>query len=147
MRIARGILMVAVAGCSSSSATAPDAAQPSVGQFVLSRLTILDPGDLHAFDLTGDGVPDNALGILAADYSNLFDLAILSGEIILVEASDLPTPPINGPMTIAIYSGQDEDLPANPGDNFTGSEHFYIHPASLDANGRPIITGSGQIAN
>jgi hypothetical protein len=136
-RLVAVIGLVACAG----DAGAPDPTPHQLtAHFVLSELSILDTDSPLVIDVDGDGTPDNQLGILAADWSSLFETAIQSGATIIgVQIGDLDSASDDTYIELGVVTGLDEDIPADPGDNFTGSEHFYIAPGSLDGNGRPLI--------
>lgn len=146
MRGACVLVLGVVAGCSGDN-TATDAARAVTVQAVISDLTILEADDPRAFDLDHDDTPDNQLGVLAADWSGFFNLLVLTGRmIVLAELTDVDSAVDDSSIELRIYAGQDEDLPANPADDRTGSEHFYIAPGSLDASGVPLLRVPSGVA-
>jgi len=87
-------------------------------------------------DIDGDpsSTPDNALGQIMASLATIggadpqaaVDVTVANGEMLQlldVQTNDLVTATGVG---VAIFIGEDGDVPANPADNFSGSETFKI---------------------
>ncbi len=90
-------------------------------------------------DIDGDPLmrPDNALGQVLATLSSMgadpqaaIDGFVADGELLEifdVQATDLVTASDVG---VSVFLGNDGDVPANPADNFSGSEMFVIEPGT-----------------
>lgn len=107
-------------------------------------------------DFTGDGVVDNQIAALVGSLGGMagYDLPTLNATlaeslaggsfIILFEYLGLAADAADTDwFEVNFFLGTDMDDPEDPTDNFSGTEDFYIMPASLDENGDPVITFGG----
>jgi hypothetical protein len=144
----------AAAGAPDAAANDPDAGPPDAAP--QPDAGVVDPGGDHyqyvannidvptnsseaaalGQDIDGDpsAMPDNALGQIMASLASIggadpqaaVNLTVANGEMLQlldVQASDLVTASGIG---VSIFIGEDGDMPANPADNFSGSEMFNI---------------------
>ena len=75
------------------------------------------------------------------------DVQITDGNIILLLSMlglDDPTGASDSDFRIAWLTGQDADVPADPSDNFSGSETFLVAPDAL-LDGAPRTTVQSRV--
>jgi len=107
-------------------------------------------------DFTGDGVFDNQISALVAQLGPMLQMSLddlnatvaesLAGGdfIILFEYFGLAADAADTAyFDVNFFLGADEDDPADPTDNFSGTETFLIVPDSLKPDGTPLITFAG----
>jgi hypothetical protein len=98
----------------------------------------------EAFDLNGDGTPDNRLGSVAGVANPGLQDSLDSGEFRLVsELRRLSDPTLvnDDSLDLVAYPGVDLDDPVDPTDDFSGFEPFYFDPVSVtwDCEPRSMI--------
>jgi len=151
MRLGAVVASVAlsVAGCGGAAATPADASvlpaedaaseaatgcQPQFGRsYVVDHFEVMAPGE--GLDLTGDGVPDNALGALGAVLNPSLDQAIAAGfKVYLWDVTGWSEPPTpdDPDIGLAFYNAQDADVPVDPTNNYGGEGRFVASAEQFD---------------
>jgi hypothetical protein len=99
-------------------------------------------------DPDGDGVLDNAIADLGSPMSAVVAMAVntaFAGTLddgifrLLLHFPRLDDAPgvADGEVAVMTCRGRDRDIPADPLDDFSGDEAFYVHADSLDPCGEP----------
>ena len=128
-----------------ADAAPADAADPGcaleAGRTYIVAEAVLEPSTV-GFDLGGDGVVDNALGLVPASVrqsvNDGFAEAILGGGFPALVHMVGWTEPLTSPQTlrIQIFSGRDADQ--DPTTNLTGQGEFFVGLGEFDVNCRAI---------
>jgi hypothetical protein len=118
---------------------APPVCDPQFGHsYVVDKLELLEQG--QGADLTGDGVPDNQLGILASLANPGWVDSITNGYSIyvfdLLGLSDPPTP-TDPDVQLVFYQPLDADVPPDPTNNVSGGGEFRVPSDQFDVACRP----------
>ena len=94
-------------------------------------------------DLNGDGTVDNAIGVALNDaarmaLSNFVTTRSFQGNpvVSLLELEGPDPLMLSMPWTMGGAGGLDTDMPADPNDNYSGNEPFFVLPQTLDTAGR-----------
>jgi hypothetical protein len=108
---------------------------PELGRmYFVSSLRIVPTGE--GFDLTGDGVIDNRMGVAAAFANNNLAESIRTGTTtLMLGLRDLEGPPLvegDKPL-VSLYLGLDADVPADPSNNAMNGK-FKLPIEQFDVN-------------
>src|SRR5688572_28079297 len=111
--------------------------------YVLWQFGLVPAGE--GLDITGDGVPDNAIGFIRPVVNPAWQSAVDDGvATYLVEVSDWdPIGPNDAQVTMATYLGLDADDPPDPSNNLGGQGEFLVPADQYDVNCRPLSTNEG----
>ena len=90
-----------------------------------------------AFDLNGDGRPDNALGI-AGLFVNPQIAQSLGSQLLLIIGLEADDPENELPVRLNVFADMDADN--NPNNNLMPGAELDVDPASLDDDGAPRAT-------
>ena len=104
---------------------------PVMGEFHGGHITALsialDPAAAGCRDLTGDGVPDNSLG-LAAVANDTIQASIDEGNLVMLPSSiGLEAPGLDGAFSLALFAGSADGA------------GFAVDAASVNPDGSPLI--------
>lgn len=112
--------------------------------FVLDEVVIMPAGE--GVDITGDGMPDNLLGVLAplANPVNAADLESGAG-IWLLDFVGWNGTADDDQSLLRFYLGVDADSPPDPSNNFDGDAQFRIFDRQLDVNCQPLTSEDGAM--
>lgn len=143
-------LAAAQAGCG-GSAGAPDAG-PAADAFtppackltfghsyVLNQMKIPPPG--QGVDITGDGVPDNELGFVAALANPTIARGIATGTgLYVLDLLDWggPAAKNDSKVLVRFYAVTDADQPPDPSNDLGGHGRFLVIDSQLDVNCHPL---------
>lgn len=126
----------------------PDATGGDRFTFVLNTLSVAEGGGA---DLTGNGMPNNALSQVLSAAPPAATLAtqaiqqeVAAGAVLLlIDAFGVDSTQDDVLFTLGVGPGLDSD--ANPDDNFDGNETFLVPGLLLDDEGRLSTTATGDI--
>jgi hypothetical protein len=152
--LALALAATALAGCGEGEiAGVPDATPSGDGPhrapacdvafgttFIFDEASLMPVG--QGFDITGDGVPDNALGFMAPLANQALAATVESGEgIYLTDFVDWNGEADDPDVTMTFYSGEDADVPANPANNRDGDGTFTVSDRQFDVRCLPLSSG------
>lgn len=117
-----------------------------------SIVNTLERGDRAlAFDLDGDGLPDNRFADTRDDLDQVFESSLQSGDLRLaLELRELDDATLRDDpaLVVGAYEAIDLDDPENPDDDFSGAEPFVfatddVHPEGCEPISRLTASLSG----
>ncbi len=113
---------------------------------IFSDITILPDGE--GMDITGDGQPDNQLGVIAPLSNPTIVSVIENGTgIFLLDFTGWENAPADDDdMSVTFYLGVDADSPPDPTDNTSGSDSFLVVDRQLDVDCNPLTRVPGSAA-
>jgi hypothetical protein len=106
--------------------------------FILDHYDPLPTG--QGLDITGDGVPDNALGYLQPVLASAIGAELAKGDVIgLLDFTGWDGVSDTAPgVNVDAYVGADADLPPDPSNDFSGNGTFLITDTQLDVTCKPV---------
>jgi hypothetical protein len=114
--------------------------------YVLTEMLMLPEGE--GMDITGDGVPDNALGFIAPLANAATRKGIMIGDgVYVADFTEWDGPPTRDDpdLRLTLYEALDVDNPIDPSNNYEGEGRFYVHHQQFDIGCVPLSTADEAV--